>query len=118
MPLLKEFIPLEKGDALNGIIKSDISVAGRMSSLDKKEYDKFNASGDLQVNKMLYKSTTLPYEILLNSMKMNFTNQFVELSAFDAKLGNSDVQATGRIENFMQYLFKNELIKGAFISSQ
>lgn len=111
---VKEFIPLEKGDNLNGTIKSDISVAGRMSSLDKKEYDKFSARGALQVDKMAYKSATLPYEVLLNTMKMNFTNQFVELSSFDAKLGNSDVQATGRIENFMQYLFKNDLIKGAF----
>lgn len=111
---VKEFIPLEKGDNLNGTIKSDISVAGRMSALDKKEYDKFSASGALQVDKMAYKSATLPYEVLLNTMKMNFTNQFVELSSFDAKLGNSDVQANGKIENFMQYLFKNELIKGAF----
>ncbi|MBA3664267.1 MAG: membrane assembly protein AsmA [Bacteroidetes bacterium] len=111
---VKEFIPLEKGDNLNGTIKSDISIAGHMSALDKKEYDKFKATGALEVDKMDYKSATLPYDVLLNVMKLNFTNQFVELSTFDAKLGKSDIQANGKIENFMQYLFKNDLIKGAF----
>jgi len=111
---VKEFIPLDKGDALTGTIKSDISIAGNMSSLDKKEYEKFKASGGLEISKMDYKTTTLPYAVQLNTMKMNFTNQFVELANFDAKLGNSDIQANGKIENFMQYLFKDDLIKGAF----
>lgn len=111
---VKEFIPLEKGDDLNGIIKSDISIAGHMSALDKKEYDKFKASGALQIDKMNYKTATLPYAVMLNTMKLNFTTQFVELASFDAKLGKSDVQANGKIENFMQYLFKDDLIKGAF----
>ncbi|MDF2451539.1 MAG: hypothetical protein K0S26_1043, partial [Bacteroidota bacterium] len=44
---VKEFIPMEKGDEMSGIVKADISAAGRMSSLDKKEYDKFKMSGTL-----------------------------------------------------------------------
>ncbi|MCW3075465.1 MAG: hypothetical protein JWO32_74 [Bacteroidetes bacterium] len=111
---VKEFIPLEKGDNLNGTIKSDVKIAGHMSALTKKEYDKFNASGALEIDKMDYKSATLPYDILLDVMKLNFTNQYVELATLNAKLGKSDIQANGKIENFMQYLFKNELIKGAF----
>jgi hypothetical protein len=111
---VKEFIPLDKGDELNGTIKSDISIAGHMSALDKKEYDKFKASGALEVDKMNYTSAAVPYGVMLNVMKLNFTNQFVELASFDAKMGNSDIQANGKIENFMQYLFKNDLIKGVF----
>lgn len=111
---VKEFIPLEKGDEMNGIITADIAAAGRMSSIDKKEYEKFKMSGNLEIDKMNYKTTTLPYEVLLNSMKLNFTNQFVELAAFDALLGKSDVKASGRIDNFLQYIFKDSLIKGNF----
>lgn len=111
---VKEFIPLEKGDEMNGIITADIAAAGRMSSIDKKEYEKFKMSGNLEIDKMNYKTATLPYEVLLNSMKLNFTNQFVELAAFDALLGKSDVKASGRIDNFLQYIFKDSLIKGNF----
>lgn len=111
---VKEFVPLDKGDNLSGIIKSDISVDGRMSSIDKKEYDKFKASGSLEIDKMDYKSDSLPFPVQLNSMKLNFTTKFVELTKFDAMLGKSDIQANGRIENFMQYVFKDDLIKGTF----
>ena len=111
---VKDFIPTEKGDDLSGIIKSDISVAGNMSSIDKKEYDKFKASGSLAIDKMNYKTASLPYEVYLNTMLLNFTTQFVELAKFDAKMGKSDVQVSGKIDNLIQYLFKDSLIKGAF----
>ncbi len=32
---VKDFIPLEKGDEMSGVVKADISAAGRMSSIDK-----------------------------------------------------------------------------------
>ncbi len=111
---VKEFIPLEKGDNMSGIVKANIAAAGRMSSIDRKEYDKFKMSGSLEINKMNYKTTTLPYDVLLNVMKLNFTNQFVELTSFDAMLGKSDIKANGKIDNFMQYIFKDSLIAGTF----
>ncbi|MFO0358401.1 MAG: AsmA family protein [Sphingobacteriaceae bacterium] len=111
---VKEFVPLEKGDDLNGTIKSDIKVAGRMSALDKKDFDNFKAEGSLEIEKMNYKTATLPYEVLLNAMVLKFTNEYVDLPNFDAKLGKSDVQAKGRIDNFMHYMFKDEALKGSF----
>lgn len=111
---VKDFIPTEAGDEMNGTIKADITVGGRMSALDQGKYEDFKAAGSLEIDAMKYKTAALSYEVLLNSMKMNFTNQFVELAAFDAKVGKTDLQANGKIENFMQYVFKNDMIKGAF----
>lgn len=111
---VKEFIPLEKGDEMSGVVKADISAAGRMSSLDKKEYDKFKMAGTLEIDKMNYKTSTLPYDVLLNMLRMNFTNQFVELTALNALMGKSDIKANGKIDNFLQYLFKDSLIVGHF----
>ncbi|MEI6020194.1 MAG: AsmA-like C-terminal region-containing protein, partial [Bacteroidota bacterium] len=111
---VKEFVPLEKGDNLSGTIKSNISIDGHMSSIDKKEYDKFKAEGTLEIDQMNYKTATLPYEVHLNKMVLDFSTQYVALTSFDAMLGKSDLKASGRIENFMQYVFKNDLIKGAF----
>jgi hypothetical protein len=111
---VKEFVPMEKGDEMNGEIKADVSMAGRLSAIEKQQYENFKAAGSIEILKMNYKTTTLPYEVLLNSLKLNFTTQNVELASFDAKMGNSDIQANGKIENFLQYVFKDELIKGAF----
>ena len=111
---VKEFVPMEAGDEMSGVVTADIAAAGRMSSIDKKQYDKFKMSGSLAIDKMNYKTTALPYAVMLNAMKLNFTNQFVELAAFDALMGKSDVKASGKIDNFMQYIFKDSLIVGHF----
>lgn len=114
---VKEFVPLEKGDDMTGTIKSNISVAGRMSAVEKKDFDNFKAEGSLEIEKMNYKTASLPYEVLLNTMVLKFTNEYVDLPAFDANLGKSDIQAKGRIDNFMHYLFKDEALKGSFAIS-
>jgi hypothetical protein len=111
---VKEFIPMEAGDEMNGTIKADIAMAGRLSAVEKKQYENFKANGTLEVDKMNYKTVAFPYGVLLNVMKMNFTTQQVELASLDAKMGNTDIQASGKIENFLQYVFKDDLIKGSF----
>lgn len=63
---------------------------------------------------MLYQTKTLPYVVNLKKMLLNFTNQYVELSDFNANVGKSDFNAKGKIENFLQYVFKDELLKGEF----
>ena len=50
-------------------------------------------------------------------MKLNFTNQFVELAAFDALMGKSDIKANGKIDNLLQYVFNSifYILKRIFI---
>lgn len=111
---IKDIVPLEKGDELSGLITSDFSLDGNLSAIEKQEFEKFKAGGSLAIDKMDYKTNTLPYAVKLNSMKLVFNTQFVELPVFDAMLGKSDIKASGRIDNLLQYMFKDDLIKGSF----
>jgi hypothetical protein len=110
---LHDVLPLAKTDQLNGRITADIKAEGRMSYMEKKQYDKFKASGKLIVLDMLYKTKGLP-DVKLKTMYLDFTPQFVELTKLEANIGKSDISAEGKIENFMQYVFKNDLLKGNF----
>jgi len=111
---VKEFVPLEKSDEMSGVVTADVTMKGRMSSITNKKYEEFNAQGSLGIDKMQYKTASLPYDVMINTMKLNFTPQFVELANFDSKMGNSDIKANGKIENFLQYIFQDSLIKGNF----
>ncbi len=111
---IKDVIPLEKGDDLNGMITADIKMKGRMSAIEKQQYENFDAKGTLTVLDMNYKSKTLNFPTQISKMYLNFTPKFVELSQFDAKMGKSDIQLDGKIENFLQYALKDSLLKGAF----
>lgn len=111
---IKDVIPLEKGDDLNGMITADIKVNGLMSSIEKKQYDKFDAKGNFNVLNMSYKSKSINYPTQINNLNLNFTPKFVELSQFKAKIGRSDIQMDGKIENFLQYALQDSMLQGSF----
>jgi len=104
---VKDVMPLEAGDEMNGKINADVQLKGKMSSIENEKYEEFLAQGQFGITDMLYKSDSLPYAIQLNKMLLNFSPKFVELAAFDAKIGKSDMQANGKIENFIAYLFSD-----------
>jgi vacuolar-type H+-ATPase subunit H len=105
-------IPMEENEKLNGTISADIVLAGRMSSIEKEEYQNFKAEGDVVVAGMQYASKELPYEVFVNAMEMKFSPQYVDLKKLDTKIGKSDLQAKGKIDNILPYLFNNEILKG------
>lgn len=110
---IKEFIPIEKEDQMQGIIKADLALNGRLSFVEKKQYENFKAQGYLQAKDLVYETKDLP-KTSVSDLLLNFSNQYVELANLDAKIGNSDAKANGRIDNFLQYFFKGELLKGNF----
>jgi len=107
---LKDIMPLEKGDEMNGIFTSDVNIKGRMSSIEKEQYQDFNAEGNMKLENMLYKSDSLPYDVMLNIVSLNFSPQHVELANFDAKIGKTDLQASGRIDNILSYVFADDQV--------
>jgi hypothetical protein len=111
---MKDIIPLEKGDDLNGMITADVTMKGRMSSIEKEHYEDFNAAGTLSILDMNYKSKTLSYPTQIAALYLQFNPRTVDLTKFDAKIGKSDVQMDGKIENFLQYALKDSLLKGSF----
>ncbi|MFN4235369.1 MAG: AsmA-like C-terminal region-containing protein [Bacteroidia bacterium] len=113
---VKEFIPLEEGQSLNGTIVSDVTLKGNVSALEKEQYDKFEFAGQLMVLDMDYKSKDLAYDVNLKKMYLNFSPKIVELSALEAKIGKSDINASGKMEQFLEYALKDDgVLKGNFI---
>lgn len=106
-------IPMGENEKLNGTIDADIVLAGRLSSIEKEEYQNFKAEGDLVVSNMQYASKDLPYEVMVNAMEMKFSPQYLDLKNLDTKIGNSDIQAKGKIDNILPYVFNNEVLKGS-----
>ena len=112
---IKDVIPLEKGDEMTGKISSDVEVKGKMSALEEERYNDFVAQGQFIIQAMNYKSDSLPYDVFLNIMQLNFSPKYVELTEFDSKIGKSDIRANGKIENFIGYAFSDdEELKGRF----
>lgn len=111
---VKEFYPLEKDQALSGIITTDIAVSGLMSSIEKQEYEKFKALGTLGISAMNYKSKDYPKGVRIDNLLMDMTPQMVNLKDLKVVMGSSDLAMNGRIDNLLGYVLKDETLKGIF----
>ncbi len=109
---LADAIPMDDAK-MSGTINADISFMGRMSDIDNENYEAFKADGHLEVLNVHFSGNDLPVPVTIEKTSMFFSPQFVNLKAFDAKLGKSDIHMIGKLENFIPYIFKDETIKGS-----
>lgn len=110
---IKDVIPMEENDELNGTFTSDIRLSGRLSTLENEEYEDFEATGSLLVEKFHYSTDSLDYPIDLSKASLEFSPKFVALNEMEMTLGKSDLSADGRLENFIAYALKdNQVLSG------
>jgi len=109
--MIKDVYPLDKGTELNGKLTAKLDVAARMSSIEKEQYENVSASGNLSVNDMRYKSPDMA-DVVINDAVIEFTPKYANLSSLNLKIGQNDLSATGRLENFIAYAMKDQTLKG------
>ncbi|WP_243348448.1 AsmA-like C-terminal region-containing protein [Parabacteroides sp. FAFU027] len=110
--MIKDVYPLEKGTQLNGKVVANLDFKGKMSQIEKEQYEQLNAKGTLGISNMLYKSKEYP-DVLIKNMGLNFSPKYAELTGLNMKFGKSDISATGKLENFIAYALKNKTLKGS-----
>jgi AsmA-like C-terminal region len=111
---LKQVMPMAEGESYNGKLDADVALKGNISALDNENYEAFNAAGTIRLDNMTHKSPDLAQAVNIKSMLMRFSPQNLALENLDAKMGKSDFQMKGKIDNYMGYVFRDELLKGDF----
>lgn len=110
---LSQAFPMEGMSDLSGIISADVDVKTRLSTIEAQQYDQVNMRGMMAVQGLNYKDKAYP-AIRINDAKAQFTPQNVRLENFDAKLGKSDVKASGSIQNILAYFSPKKTMRGTF----
>jgi hypothetical protein len=107
-----DVVPLDNA-TLNGMLACDLSFSGKMSSIEKEQYEDFQAEGTLQLNGFNFTSPDFPQGIKISTAHLGFTPKMVELINFNAVVGRSDMALKGSLENFIPYIFNNATIRGS-----
>ena len=109
---VKNIYPLEEGTSLTGELVADLAFGGKMSDIEKEQYENVKADGLLTLTNMVYKSESLS-DVLIDNAAMKFSPRYVEVNPLNVKIGANDISATGRLENFIPYVMKDETLKGS-----
>lgn len=108
---IEQIYPLGDSISLNGVITTDITLAGRMSDIEKKNYQNIKGKGDLSISKMNLSLTGLP-PIVVTQADAQITPEAMSLTRFDLTVGKSDVKATGKISNYLPYVMAGGTLQG------
>lgn len=107
---IKNVYPLEDM-SMNGVVTANMSLGGRLSYLDKEMYDKFNATGNINLRDMLLKMKDMP-DISIEKSTFAFAPKYLNLSETTVHIGNNDITADCRFENYMAFALKGKTLKG------
>jgi hypothetical protein len=108
---LSNAVPLDSIN-LSGTINMSVNMAGRMSMIEKEQYEDFKASGNLNISDMLISMAGYP-DVKINEAGFEFAPAFAALKNADLNVGSSsDFTLSGRLENYIPYLFNDDIIKG------
>lgn len=110
-----QFVKLEEGTALSGLLDADVNAKGNMSAIEKQEYDRFYAAGTLIVSNLLYRSKDYPDGIKVNNLSMVFNPKNVTVQKFDGQYMGTNFQANGEVNNMLAYVFKNAPLDGKLV---
>ncbi len=111
---LADVVPLED-TRMKGILDAALTLGGRMSWLEKEEYERFTADGSLRLENFEFSAPDLPVPVNMPVAELLFSPRYVEVPRLDLNLGESDLHFTGRMENFIPYVFQEgETVRGRF----
>lgn len=108
---IKDIYPLDEGMSLNGIVTANVSAAGRMSQIEKQEFDKMQTAGSIGVENMAVKLASLP-PVTIDSASANITPKSASLDKLNVKVGASDISAKGSLTNYWGYILHDTTLSG------
>ncbi|HEY8258793.1 MAG TPA: AsmA-like C-terminal region-containing protein [Gemmatimonadales bacterium] len=109
---VRHTVKLEGVDQLSGTISADAAVRTRMSSIQKKQYDKVAASGSVDVGKLTVKGQALPKPLAIEQASLRLAPEKAELRSFKGTVGSSDIQASGNLENLLSFVMQDDTLRG------
>lgn len=111
---VSKVVPLE-GATLSGVVNANVDMMGYLSYIEQEQYQKFKADGSIVLADIRYSSSDMPYQVSVSKSEFLFSPQYLHLTTFDAMLGKSDLKLSGKIEDYIPYIFDSAVIRGSFV---
>ncbi|MCG8702433.1 MAG: hypothetical protein MI922_30560 [Bacteroidales bacterium] len=108
---LNDVVPLEN-TTIAGLIDINLDMMGNMSVIEEEKYEEFKADGKIAISNLEYASADIPYATKLPKANISFSPKFVSIDNLEAIVGKSDFALSGKVSNFLPYVFNDATLKG------
>ena len=107
---VKEVYPLDDMQ-LNGLVQADLEPGGRLSMVEKEQFEQMQAKGSLRLNQMKLVLKDMPPVDIQQSV-FTFSPRYLQLSETTVNIGKNDLTLDSRFENYLGYALKGSTLKG------
>ncbi|PKA83306.1 AsmA-like protein [Ulvibacter sp. MAR_2010_11] len=111
---IEKVLPLEMEQELSGILKADVTTNFDMHSVETEQYQNIKAAGNASVTGFVYNDPDFKNPLKIANANVTFSPGTIKLTDLNATSGQTDVQASGNIQNLIPWLMSKQDLKGRF----
>jgi len=108
---VKNALDLKDIKKLEGLLVSDFEAKGNISSASNN-YENMNAKGSISISNVIYEGSDGTQIINVDKANLDFTPRNIRLDNLSAKIGKSDVSASGTLKNLISYILSDGILTG------
>lgn len=109
---IRQFVQLDPGTSISGILNADLGFTGNKTIIDKGEYDKININGNAVVNNLKYVSKEYPKGITVSNTNLQFIDKMVLCKNFNGSYLNTDFTGKGVLDNLIGFIMQDQKLSG------
>lgn len=106
--------PIELENELSGIVKGKLHTNFDMNAIETNAYNRIKNEGNISIKDFVFSSEDIKNPINISEANIDFTSKKISLKTFKATTGQSDLNASGNIENLLGFLLNDKNLQGNF----
>ncbi|GGF34745.1 AsmA-like C-terminal region-containing protein [Echinicola rosea] len=106
---ISKIFPMEEV-IMDGKVTADIDTKGSYADVEAERYNRLDTRGQVSLADFYYTDKDLPQGVRIHEAKGDFSPKSINLTTFDARLGESPVKANGSLANYIAYVFEDNAV--------
>ncbi|TCI85921.1 AsmA family protein [Tenacibaculum sp. M341] len=111
---LNDVYPLELKNKLNGVITANVNASFDLDAVQNNKYQRIKTEGKVAMDNFLFSGDAIAKPLQINNATVDFKPTKISLTNFDAKTGDSDLKATGTLNNLLGFVLSDKKLQGTF----
>ncbi|MCW9038605.1 MAG: AsmA family protein, partial [Altibacter sp.] len=111
---IEKVLPVEMEQELSGVFKADVTTNFDMNSVENEQYQNIKSQGTASLTNFTYNDGGFKNTVKISNANLAFTPGNIQLKGLSATSGQTDIHASGTIQNLIPFLMSKQDLKGRF----
>lgn len=100
-------------EEFSGLVTADATMRARLSDIDNARYDRVDARGRVVARNLALSGAALRQPVSVEEATVELSPSRADVRVVQARLGSSDLQATGWVDNLLGFVLRDEALHGS-----